>query len=507
MIIDASIERLIQYAQSHLLLDDLDVVYKRNVILDLLGLKEYTVYEVEYDAIDNMETPDEVLSPIISYALDKGIIQPGQEEYFGNKIMDIVSLTPSGIVDIFDELHETSPAKAFDWLHDYCIKNDYIKASKIAKNKYWEAKSTKGKLEITINLSKPEKNNKDTAKLVGAKPSGYPACMICKENEGCANNLRQNLRTIPLEMGGEDWFWQFSPYAYFNQHGIAINGEHTPMKVDKSTIVKLLDFIDYAPATYFIGCNAALPIVGGSILTHDHFQGGGKVLPMHKAPALNKYKSDDYPYIETYVLDWYNSVIRLVSTNKEMLIEYAGDIIDAWKNYDDESVGIIHATDKQHNAITPVARRCKDKNKNEAYCIELILRNNRTDEKYPDGIFHVHPEYQNIKSESIGLIEAMGLFILPARLDRQLKEVQEYLIGAKKYDKKALAEDMQVHARMIEKLMKENPKCTPAEAPLVIKDEVNSVCEHILDNTAVFKKDEEGAAAFDRFLASVGIRR
>ena len=507
MIIDASIERLIQYAQSHLLLDDLDVVYKRNVLLDLLGLKEYTVYEVEYDAIDNMETPDEVLSPIISYALDKGIIQPGQEEYFGNKIMDIVSLTPSGIVDIFDELHETSPAKAFDWLHDYCIKNDYIKASKIAKNKYWEAKSTKGKLEITINLSKPEKNNKDTAKLVGAKPSGYPACMICKENEGCANNLRQNLRTIPLEMGGEDWFWQFSPYAYFNQHGIAINGEHTPMKVDKSTIVKLLDFIDYAPATYFIGCNAALPIVGGSILTHDHFQGGGKVLPMHKAPALNKYKSDDYPYIETYVLDWYNSVIRLVSTNKEMLIEYAGDIIDAWKNYDDESVGIIHATDKQHNAITPVVRRCKDKNKNEAYCVELILRNNRTDEKYPDGIFHVHPEYQNIKSESIGLIEAMGLFILPARLDRQLKEVHEYLIGAKKYDKKALAEDMQVHARMIEKLMKENPKCTPAEAPLVIKDEVNSVCEHILDNTAVFKKDEEGAAAFDRFLASVGIRR
>ncbi len=507
MIIDASIERLLQYAQSHLLLDDLDVVYKRNVLLDLLGLKEYTVYEVEYDAIDAMETPDEVLSPIISYALEKGIIQPGQEEYFGNKVMDIVSLTPSGIVDIFDELHESSPAKAFDWLHDYCIKNDYIKASRIAKNKHWEAKSTKGKLEITINLSKPEKNNKDTAKLVGAKPSGYPACMICKENEGCANNLRQNLRTIPLEMGGEDWFWQFSPYAYFNQHGIAINGEHTPMKVDKSTVRKLLDFIDYAPSTYFIGCNAALPIVGGSILTHDHFQGGGKVLPMHKATALNKYKSEDYPYIETYVLDWYNSVIRLVSTNKNMLIEYAGDIIDAWKNYDDESVGIVHATDKQHNAVTPIARKCKDKNKNDAYCVELILRNNRTDEKYPDGIFHVHPEYQNIKSESIGLIEAMGLFILPARLDRQLKEVQEYLIGARKYDKKALAEDMQVHARMIEKLMKENPKCTPAEAPLIIKDEVNSVCEHILDNTAVFKKDEEGAAAFDRFLESVGIRR
>ena len=180
MIIDASIERLLQYAQSHLLLDDLDVVYKRNVLMDLLGLKEYTVYEVEYDAIDEMEVPDEVLAPIVSYALEKGIIQPGQEEYFGNKVMDIVSLLPSATVDIFEELHENSPAKAFDWLHDYGIKNDYIKASKIAKNKHWEAKSTKGKLEITINLSKPEKNNKDTAKLVGAKPSGYPACMICK---------------------------------------------------------------------------------------------------------------------------------------------------------------------------------------------------------------------------------------------------------------------------------------------------------------------------------------
>lgn len=505
MIIDASIERLLQYAQDHLLLDDLDVIYKRNVLLDLLKLKDYTVYEVDYDAIDAMESPDEVLAPIVSYALEKGIIEPGQEEYFGNKVMDIVSLTPSQLVDLFEEIHDKSPSKAFEWFHDYCIKNDYIKSSKIAKNKHWEAKSTKGKLEITINLSKPEKSNKDTAKLVGAKASGYPACMICRDNEGCGHSLRQNLRTIPLELGGENWFWQFSPYAYFNQHGIAINGEHTPMKVNKSTVRKLLDFVDYAP-NYFIGCNAALPIVGGSILTHDHFQGGQKVLPMHKAANLKKYKSADYPYIETYIVDWYNSVIRLVSTNKDMLVEYAGEIIDAWNNYDDESVGIIHATSAQHNAVTPIARRAKDKNKNDAYCVELILRNNRTDERYPDGIYHVHPEYQNIKSESIGLIEAMGLFILPARLDRQLKEVEAYLVGAKKYVRAALEDDMKIHAGMIEKLMKENPKCTPAEAPLVIKDEINSVCEKILDNTAVFKKDEEGVVAFENFLASLAIK-
>jgi len=507
MIIDVAVENLIQYAKSHLLLDDLDEMYVRNSVLDLLKVDSYTQYEIDEDAIDEMNCPDEIIAPLVSYALSNGVIKEGEEDYFATKLMGLVSLKPSEVVDMFDDLHAHSPAKAFEWLHDYSIKNDYIKLTAISRNKHWEAKSTKGKLEITINLSKPEKSNKDTAKLVGQKASTYPACAICKENVGFAGHgtLRQNLRYIPLNLGGEEWFWQFSPYAYFNQHGIAINGEHTPMKVSKKTVERLLDFVDYAPA-YFIGCNAALPIVGGSILTHDHYQGGLKSLPMHKAPNLKKFKSEDFPYIETYIVDWYNSAIRLVSTNKEMLIEYAGEIIDAWENYTDESVGVISKTTAQHNAVTPIARRTKDKNKNDAYCVEIILRNNRTDERYPDGIFHVHPEFQNIKSEAIGLIEAMGLFILPARLDRQLKEVEAYLVGAKKYSRAALAEDMQIHANMIEKLMKENPKCTPAEAPLVIKDEINSVCEKILDNTSVFKKDEKGMAAFEAFLASMNIR-
>ena len=502
MIIDASVERLLQYAQSHLLLDDLDVIYKRNVLMDMLGLKEYTVYEVEYDAIDEMATPDEVLAPIVAYALEKGIIQPGQEEYFGNKIMDAVSLLPSAVVDIFDELHENSPAKAFDWLHDYCIKNDYVKASKIAKNKHWEAKSTKGKLEITINLSKPEKSNKDTAKLVGAKPSGYPACMICRENEGCGHNLRQNLRTVPLTLDGESWFWQFSPYAYFNQHGIAINGEHTPMKVDKSTVRKLLDFIDYAPG-YFIGCNAALPIVGGSILTHDHFQGGGKVLPMHKAPNLNRYKSEDYPYIETYVVDWYNSVIRLVSTNKHMLAEFAGEIIEAWNNYDDESVGILHATNAQHNAVTPIA--CF--NDDGEYQISLILRNNRTDEKHPFGIFHPAAELHNIKQEAIGIIEVQGLFILPGRLQRECEQIKDILTGRTPLDFKSLAEEshpLNKHLGMIAQLVADGGTNMKEEkAAEAITDYINVACEKILDTTAVFKNDADGQDRFDRFIRTV----
>ena len=503
MIIYSCIENLLQYAQSHLLLDDLDVIYVRNKLMQSLKLEDYVQYETDVDAIEEMTCPDAVLNPIVDYAVENGIITEDGREEFADKIMDIVSLKPSEIVDMFESLHSTSPAKAFDWLYDYSIKNDYVKQTKIAKNKHWEAKSTKGKIEITINLSRPEKNNKDTAKLLKQKNTSYPPCMICKENEGYAGHgvFRQTLRTIPLTLGGEEWFWQFSPYSYFNQHGIAINSEHTPMKVDTSTVQKLLDFVDYNPS-YFIGCNAALPIVGGSILTHDHFQAGLKQLPMHKAPYLKRFKSAEYPYIDTGIVDWYNSVIRLESTNKKMLVEYAGKIISAWKAYSDESVGIIGADESgQHNAVTPIARKSNDGK----YIVELILRNNCTSEQFPDGIYHVHPEYQNIKSESIGLIEAMGLFILPGRLDRQLAEVQQYLTREVKYSREKLADDMKVHSDMIEKLMKENPKCTPKEAELNVKDEVNRVCECILDNTAVFKKDEAGVAAFEKFLSSLGI--
>lgn len=504
MIIDVAVENLIQYAKSHLLLDELDELYVRNQILDMIKVDSYTQYEIDEDAIDEMNCPDEVLAPLVNYALEKGVIKEGEENYFACALMGVVSLKPSEVVNMFEDIHSHNPMKAFEWLHDYSIKNDYVKLTAISKNKHWEAKSTKGKLEITINLSKPEKSNKDTAKLVGQKASSYPACAICKENVGFAGHgtLRQNLRYVPLTLDGEDWFWQYSPYAYFTQHGIAINNEHTPMKVNPSTVRKLLDFVDYAPS-YFIGCNAALPIVGGSILTHDHFQGGLKTLPMHKAGNLARYKSAEYPYIDTYVVDWYNSVIRLVSTNKEKIAEYAAKIIEAWKEYSDESVQVIAKDEAgQHNAVTPVARKVDGK-----YVVEIILRNNLQTEQYPDGVYHVHPEYQNIKSESIGLIEAMGLFILPGRLDRQVKEIESYLMG-KPFDEKSLAPDMKVHAKMIKKLIKQNGKeCSQVEATLAVKDEINFVCEQILDNTAVFKKDEQGVEAFDKFLASVGINK
>lgn len=503
MIIYSQIENLLAYAKAHLLLDELDSVYCRNKILAELKLEGYTEYEVDYDSIDSLNCPDTVLNPIVDYAVANGIITDADTENFGAKIMDIVSLKPSETADMFEGLHSRNAFKAFDWLYDYSIKNDYIKLSRIAKNKQWEAKSTKGKLEITINLSKPEKKNSDSAKLLTKKAGEeYPECSICMDNLGYAGHgmYRQNMRIVPLYLGGEEWFWQFSPYSYFNHHGIAINATHTPMKIDETTVEKLIDFVDYCPA-YFIGCNAALPRIGGSILNHDHFQGGHKQLPMHKAGIAKKLKCAEYPYVETGVIDWYNSAIRLSTNSKAQLIEYANTIIKAWETYSDESVGIIANDGEQHNSVTPVARYVDGK-----YVLDIIFRNNSVSEEYPDGVFHAHPEYHHIKSESIGLIEAMGLFILPGRLNRQLLEIEKFLTKEVKYSKAGLSEDMAPFSNMIEKLIKENPKCTAVEATLSIKDEVNRICEAILDNTAVFKKDEQGDAAFMKFLESVNIK-
>lgn len=505
MIIDSSIENLLYYAQAHLLLDDLDVIYVRNLIMDELRLASYTQYEVDTDALDALDRPDTVIDPIVNYAVENGIITDDKRDYFSGKIMNLLCLRPSEVTDMFNDLHDASPVKAFDWLYDYGVKSDYVKLTKINNNKHWEAKGTKGKLEITINTSRPEKNNKETAKLLEVASSTYPSCTICKENEGFARGgqIRQTLRTIPITLGGEEWFWQYSPYAYFNHHGIAVNGEHVPMKVDASTLKKLFDFVDFMP-NYMIGCNAALPGVGGSILTHDHFQGGAKLMPMQKAADKQKLKSDEYPYIEASVIDWYNSALRFVCSNREKLLEFAVKLNDAWKDYSDESVGVIAKTDKQHNAITPIVRKVSDGK----YCLEVILRNNRADETYPDGIFHAHPEYQNIKSESIGLIEAMGLFILPGRLARQLEEIKKYIIKENKYSAAKLESDMLIHQTMIEKLIKEagSAKLSGIEAELNIKDEIGKVCEGILENTAVFKKDEPGEKAFAKFIESLGLR-
>lgn len=499
------IEKLLTYATSHLLLDDLDVIYTRNALLDELKLTDYIQYEVEADAIYDMSVPDELIAPIVKFAIENGVITAEMTEKFTDKIMSIVMKRPAEVTDMFEDLHSSNPAKAFEWLYDYAIKSNYIPYTAIASNKHWEAKGTKGKLEVTINTARPEKTNEQVKNEASAK-EGYPACTICKENEGLsvAGTYRRTLRTVPCTLAGEESFWQFSPYSYFNQHGIVVNSEHTEMKVDKTTLTKLLDFTLFAP-NYFVGCNASLPHIGGSVLSHDHFQGGKPAMPMFKAPVLKKLKSEEHPYVKIEMLDWYNSVIRVSYTNKEKLVEFADMIRTKWEEYTNEAVDIVASTgDIKHNAITPIARKLADGN----FCIDIILRSNVTNSQYPEGVFCTHKENLAIKSEAIGLIEAMGLFILPGRVEAELEQIAKYLTKEERYNAEKLADNMTKYKDIIEKLIKESnsKKLSSIEATLNVKDEVNSICENILENTAVFKKDEQGEKAFAEFLDTCGIK-
>lgn len=500
MNIYVNIEKLLTYAQSHLMLDDLDVVYARNLILDELKLSDYVQYEVDMDEIYDMSVADGVITPIVNYAIENGVITADMAEKFADKIMSIMLLRPSEVSDIFQDSHACNSIKAFEWLYDYAIKSNYVNYTAISQNKHWEAKGTKGKLEVTINTSRQEKSSAEV-ESASKKSEVYPQCVICQENEGYSakGNFKRTLRTVPLTLAGEDWFWQFSPYSYFNQHGIAVSAMHEPMDVNAKTLQQLVEFVDFAP-NYFIGCNASLPRVGGSILSHNHFQGGKASMPMFKAPILKTLKSEECPYIKIEMLDWYTNTIRLSYTNKENLVAFADMICTKWENYSNEALGITAKTSEQHNAITPIARKGNDGN----YIIDIILRNNAVSEEYPDGIFCAHKEYQPIKAEAVGLIEAMGLFILPARLDAELDAIQKFLTKEERYSADSLEENLVPFKAIIEKLIKEagSKKLSSVEAYLNIKDEVNRICECILENTAVFKSAE----AFMAFLSECGIK-
>lgn len=484
------ISNLITYAKLHLGLDKRDTTYFGNVIAQKLKLKEFALCWTNEEKIEAYTCPDSLIKPLVDFAKDTGVIEEGEEEFFSSDILDLLTKRPSEVEDTFEALHEKDAMSAFEYLYDLGVKNDYVKLSAIQKNICWDAETTKNKIEITINLSKPEKSNKSVALAKTAK-TGYPKCMLCKENVGYEGQgrTRKNMRVVPLTLAGEDWFWQFSPYAYFYQHGIAINQKHVPMAITEKTFTKLLDFVDYAPE-YFIGSNACLPIVGGSILAHEHFQGGRHDFPMFKANKGEEYQTP-VDGVKAYVPDWYNSVILLKGKNKEDVASLANAIYEKWVKYSDESVGIIAKTDANHNTLAPIARKVDGE-----YEMYLQLRNNRCDEEHPDGIFHAHKEYHNIKSEAIGLIEAMGRFILPGRLEKQLAEVEKYLTG----EREEITEDMKIHEAMILSLKEKNGIVGPKKAHTLVKKYVEHVCEQILYNTAVFKKDAQGKAAFAKFL-------
>ncbi len=500
-----NVRNLIDYAVKHLYLDENDIDYTHNALLDLFKLDEPFDGEIKSYEIY------QVLNHLCDYAIRIKLIEENEKPLFETKLLGLIMPRPSRTVELFDDTARFKGVEqACNMLYKLGEDSAYLRRPDLDKNIVWEHNCDRGNIVVTINLAKPEKTP-EQVRLAKLAKGGYPKCMLCRENVGWAGNqakpARQTLRTIPFELDGENWFMQFSPYQYFEQHVIAVCEEHRPMCVTDSTFRRMLDFVDLFPH-YFIGSNAALPIVGGSILAHDHYQGGKKVLPVFTRPSRKHYMANSLPDVNVSVVDWYNSVIRIESKNREQLLCAVNKFRSAWDAYSDESVNIICSSQKdgecvQHNAITPIASI----NESGEYQFNLILRNNRTDEAHPFGIFHPAEDLHNIKQESIGIIEVMGLFILPGRLESEANSIRDILTGKTPLDFKSLSEDshpLHKHLGMIAQLASDyNTNCSEKKASDAITEYINRACERILDTTAVFKNDSQGQAAFDRFITSV----
>lgn len=504
------IEKLLVYAETFLHLNKRDEIYFRNLLLREFKIAEPCEDAGDLSYIKEYDVPDALVEEIKNYSLENKLATDEDVNRYCTYIMGLLSPLPSKVNETFIKIKtEQGIEKACEYFYNLSIKNDYVQKTAIGRNLKWEYQDGTKTLEITINLSKPEKDNKDIAKLlVAPKKAKYPACLLCKENEGfegtATHPARENIRTISLTLGGEPWFVQYSPYAYYNEHMIAISEHHTPMHIESDTIDKVLDFIDFFP-NYMIGSNAALPIIGGSILNHEHFQGGGHLMPMHHAPiTADKYISKNFPSVKVGIVDWYNSVIRLESSDRKSIGDLAKVIVKNWAGFSCEECYIFAETDGvKHNSLSPVCRKSGD-----TYIIDMILRNNITNDEFPGGVFHAHPEYHNIKKEGIGLIEAMGLFILPGRLKKQLKEIASILCGETEYNETELNKEdnyLFAHRFMIKELMKKGKAKDMQTAEKIVTDKVNDVCKNILLNTAVFKKDEVGKNGFDKFLSTCDI--
>lgn len=492
------LRQLVDYAKDNLSLRAEDEAFVTNSLLSTFSLGAPAQQSAPYGDFQS-----DIVDPIVEYAVQNGMAKDEERLLFETKLLGIVTPAPSSVVDKFDTIAANKGVKAAtDWLFELSVNNNYIRKVDIQKNIKWEHVGKFGKIGITINLSKPEKDPKQIALAKLMPKTGYPSCLLCPENVGYAGNLnhpaRQTLRIIPIKLGGEDWSIQYSPYQYYNEHIIALSNEHRPMLVNSDTLYRLLDFVDTFPH-YFIGSNAALPIVGGSILTHDHYQGGSKVLPMFEAGIRKNYVGNKYKNVSISIADWYNSVVRVSGKNKFDVHEVASDILNCWANWTDESVNVICNTGEQHNAVTPIARK-----EGGDYIIDMILRNNRTDEAHPYGIFHPEEKLHNIKKEGIGIIEVMGLFILPGRLKAELEVIKDYICGNKNIDFKELNDTenpMYKHAQTIIQLVNDHgDNRDRAYADRVVTDYVNNACEQILECTAVFKNDEKGQTAFEKFI-------
>lgn len=495
--INSLIAQLVQYGKEKGLVAKEDEIYTINRLLEILHLDEYkeTVCEEEMKLED-------ILAQIMDWTYENGVMQENSVVYrdlFDTKLMGALVPAPSVVIKKFRELYKESPKKATDFYYDFSCNTDYIRRYRIAKDRKWKAETEYGTLDITINLSKPEKDPKAIAAAKNAKQSAYPKCLLCKENEGYAGRIdhpaRQSHRIMPVEIDGKPWGFQYSPYVYYNEHCILFNKEHTPMKIDESAFRKLLDFIRQFPH-YFIGSNADLPIVGGSILAHEHFQGGHYEFAMERAGIKKEVTIPGFEQIEAGIVNWPMSVIRIRHTDAGLLVKAASHILESWRKYTDEDFFIYAQTDGEpHNTITPIARMRDGK-----YEFDLVLRNNITTKEHPLGVFHPHQELHHIKKENIGLIEVMGLAVLPARLKNEMKRLGEFIVAGKDISSD---EELAKHADWVETFIGSYDSVTQENVEEILQKEIGEVFKKVLEHAGVYKNTKQGMEGFMRFISGL----
>lgn len=494
MNINSSIKGLVKYALCNNMIEKDDEIWAVNRLCETLGIDSFDDCEVQEGELEDF------LRDILTYALENGLCEDSivYKDLFDTKIMGIITPRPSKVREDFNNLYEKSPRLATDYYYKLSQDSDYIRRYRIKNDVKWVTKTEYGDIDITINLSKPEKDPKAIAAALKMKSSSYPKCLLCKENEGYAGRVnhpaRQNHRIIPMTLGGEQFYMQYSPYVYYNEHCIVFNGEHIPMKIDRSAFEKLLDFAGKFPH-YFIGSNADLPIVGGSILTHEHFQGGNYEFAMAKAPIETEIKFTGFDDIDAGIVKWPMSVIRITGESKERLVQLADKILNKWRGYTDEEQFIYAETDGEpHNTITPIARI-----RDGRFELDLVLRNNITTQECPLGYYHPHPEYHHIKKENIGLIEVMGLAVLPSRLKSEMAQLAKAMIDGDDISK---IENLACHKDWAD-MIKEKYDINENNIDDIIKEEIGIVFTSILEQCGVFSRDEHGKAGFIKFTESV----
>ena len=491
MTVNQAVGALVDYAIRNELIDKEDRIYAVNSVIGVLGI---TDYEEEKSGEEDLE---EILGCLLDDACNRGVCENSvvYRDLLDTKIMGALTPRPSEVIGKFNEKYNESPKAATEFYYNFSKNTDYIRTYRIKNDMKWQTATEYGDIDITINLSKPEKDPKAIAAARNAVQSGYPKCQLCIENEGYYGRVnhpaRENHRIIPVKVNGEDWFFQYSPYVYYNEHCIVLNSEHTPMKIDRSAFNKLFDFVKLFPH-YFVGSNADLPIVGGSILSHEHFQGGNYTFAMAKAPIEEKLVFKGYEDVEAGIVKWPMSVIRLRGKDTVKITALGEKILNVWREYTDEEAFIYACTDGvPHNAITPIAR-CVDG----IFELDLVLRNNITTDEFPLGVYHPHQQYHHIKRENIGLIEVMGLAVLPARLKKEMAALENAILNG---DDLRADEKTAPHADWAEEWIKKYNNLTSDNIHKIVQDEIADVFSHVLEDAGVYKRTDEGKAAFKRF--------